>query len=234
MNNNVRDAADYEPFDYDAQTTAVMKCILNENSNCVDVGCHAGTFLDEILNLAPGGTHFGFEPIPDLYRNLKDKYAQYANVTIYGYALSDSSGETSFQHVISNKAYSGIKQRRYDRPNETIEEIKVTMQCLDDIVPKDLPIHFIKIDVEGAELQVLKGAIRTIQRYKPVIVFEHGLGAADHYGTKPEDIYELLVTQCGLHISLMTSWLKGEKNLSEIEFSEQFNTGKNYYFMAHK
>ena len=67
-------------------------------------------------------------------------------------------------------------------------------------MPKDFPIHFMKIDVEGAELQVLRGAIQTILKYKPVIVFEHGLGAADHYGTKPEDIYDFLVSECGLSI----------------------------------
>lgn len=231
--NTILDVVDYESFDYDAQTTAVMKCILSKNSNCVDVGCHAGVFLDVVLNLAPNGTHLGFEPIPDLYRNLKEKYAVYADVSIYNYALSDSSGEASFQHVVTNKGYSGLKKRTYSGLNDTIEEIRVTTQRLDDIVPKDLPINFIKIDVEGAELQVLRGAVQTIRKYKPVIVFEHGLGAADHYGTKPEDVYELLTIQCGVRISLMQDWLKGGNTLSRAEFVEQFTQGKNYYFMAH-
>jgi FkbM family methyltransferase len=234
MDSKFDDTSDYEPFDYDKQTIAVMKRVLTKSSNCVDVGCHTGSFLDIILQLAPYGIHLGFEPIPDLYRKLKDKYSKYAHVTIYGYALSDTSGETSFQHVIMNKAYSGLKKRRYDRPNESVEEIKVNIERFDNMVPKDLHMDFIKIDVEGAELQVLRGAMQTIRTYKPVIVFEHGLGAADHYGTKPEDIFDLLTTQCGLRISLMMSWLKGGNTLSRVDFSEQFNTGKNYYFMAHQ
>jgi FkbM family methyltransferase len=234
MNSKFDDTSDYEPFDYDKQTIAVMKRVLTKSSNCVDVGCHAGSFLDIILHLAPYGTHIGFEPIPDLYRKLKDKYSKYPHVTIYSYALSDATGETSFQHVTTNKAYSGLKKRRYDRPNESVEEIKVNMERFDNIVPKDLQKDFIKIDVEGAELQVLRGAMETIRTYKPLIVFEHGLGAADHYGTKPEDIFDLLTTQCGLRISLMMSWLQGGNTLSRVEFSEQFNTGKNYYFMAHR
>jgi hypothetical protein len=127
-----------------------------------------------------------------------------------------------------------MKKRKYDKPNETVEEIRVTMTRLDDIVSKDLPIHFIKIDVEGAELQVMRGAMSTIRKYKPTIVFEHGLGAADCYGTTPEDIYDLLATQCDLRISLMTRWLSGKEPLSRKEFSEEFNSGRNYYFMAHR
>lgn len=234
MDSKFNDTSDYEQFDYDKQTIAVMKRVLIANSNCVDVGCHAGSFLDIILQLAPYGMHIGFEPIPDLYRKLKKKYFKYSQVTIYSYALGDASGETSFQHVTTNEGYSGLKKRRYDRPNESVEEIKVNIECFDNIVPKDLQIDFIKIDVEGAELQVLKGAMQTIRTYKPVIVFEHGLGAADFYGTKPEDVFDLLTSECGLRISLMMSWLKGGSTLSRVEFIEQFNSGQNYYFMAHR
>jgi FkbM family methyltransferase len=234
MNDNSKDTVVFDPHDYDNQTIAVMQRSLKNNSNCIDVGCHAGSFLDVILRLAPNGAHMAFEPLPDLFSVLKDKYAKYPNVALYDYALSNVSGETNFQHVTTNKGFSGLKKRKYDRPNETIEEIKVKMAPLDTLVPKDSPIHFIKIDVEGAELQVLQGAIHTIRKYRPVIIFEHGLGAADHYGTKPEDVYDLLTAECGLNISLMLNWLNGGKNLNKEEFSYQFNNGKNYYFMAYR
>lgn len=45
-----------------------------------------------------------------------------------------------------------------------------------------------KIDVEGSELQVLRGAARVIRRDQPVIVFEDGRGAADLCGTRPDDV----------------------------------------------
>lgn len=81
---------------------------------------------------------------------------------------------------------------------------------------------------------MLQGGVETIRRCQPTIVFEHGLGAADHYGTKPEQIFELLVAQCGLKIYLMASWLKSRaaSPLSLHEFQEQFWSGANYYFMA--
>ena len=87
--------------------------------------------------------------------------------------------------------------------------------------------------MEGAELEVLQGSINTIIREKPVIVFEHGMGASDCYGTKPKDIYEVLVNQCGLKISLMSRFLKKEQPFSLSQFEEQFYKQKNYYFIAY-
>jgi hypothetical protein len=87
--------------------------------------------------------------------------------------------------------------------------------------------------VEGAELQVLKGAVKTIRRNKPVVVFEHGLGASDHYGTTPEDVHDLLVKDCGLHVSLLGRWLRNEGPLTKEEFSNQYYQRLNFFFMAY-
>jgi hypothetical protein len=65
-----------------------------------------------------------------------------------------------------------------------------------------------KVDVEGAELQVFKGTVQTIKRSRPLIVFEHGLGAADYCGTAPEILYDLLGGDCGLRLFLMEDWLE--------------------------
>ena len=57
----------------------------------------------------------------------------------------------------------------------------------------------IKIDVEGAELQVLEGAKRTITQHKPTVIFEHGASTAAYYGTLPSAIFKLL-SDAGLRI----------------------------------
>lgn len=215
---------------YDKQTVAVMKRSLSRGSNCVDVGCHSGQILKEILRFAPAGTHYAFEPIQELYRGLVERYP---GVNVFDLGLSDTVGKTSFQYVTDAPAYSGFRRREYDRPRVSIEEIEVKTDLLDNIIAEDFPVHFIKIDVEGAELQVLRGAIDTIRRNKPIIVFEHGLGGADFYGTTPEEVYDLLSAQCGLCLSLMESWLRNEEPLSREEFADQFYQHINYYFIAH-
>ena len=100
------------------------------------------------------------------------------------------------------------------------------------MIPPGTRIDFVKIDVEGGELHVLRGATKTLHRWKPVVIFEHGLGAADYYGASPEELWTLL-DECGLGTSLMERWLRGEPALTRDEFVEQFRTGRNYYFMAH-
>ena len=219
---------------YDIQTFEIMKRVLKDNSNCIDVGCHEGSILKEILFLAPKGNHFAFEPIPKMYKGLLESFGNFKNVHIHDLALSDIEGETSFQYVVNHPAYSGLRNRKYPQLEEKIQEIVVKINLLDNIIPDDNPIHFMKVDVEGAEYLVFKGAVKILSRYKPVIVFEHGLGAADYYGTDSDDIYELLVLQCGLRLFLMADWLKDSQKapLTQQAFCEQFRKGKNYYFMA--
>jgi FkbM family methyltransferase len=220
---------------YDRETTAVMRRVLRRDSNCVDVGCHLGFVLKEMLRVAPEGVHYAFEPLPDFYQHLVNSYPaeSYPNIRVYELALSEVAGETSFQNVVTRPAYSGLEPRRYDHEDVCIEQIKVRTDLLDNVIPPRLPIRFIKIDVEGAELQVLKGAVKTIRRNKPVVVFEHGLGASDHYGTTPEDVHDLLVKDCGLHVSLLGRWLRNEGPLTKEEFSNQYYQRLNFFFMAY-
>lgn len=220
--------------DSDAQTMAVMERVLERRSNCIDVGCHKGLILDVMLRLAPQGRHFAFEPLPDLFAGLQRKYAAAANLSLHEVALSDSVSEATFQHVVSNPGYSGLLRRRYDRPNEDVAEITVRLARLDDIVSAATPIRFVKIDVEGAELQVLRGATAMLRRDRPFVVFEHGQGAADCYGTRPEHVFDLFA-ECGLHLSLMNDWLApgGKQTLSRDAFIDQFDASRNYYFLAH-
>jgi len=220
---------------YDAQTIEVMRRVLKRNSNCIDVGCHEGSILREILRFSPEGTHFAFEPIPILSEGLKQSFGNMSNVRIHEIALSDTAGESTFQHVVTNPGYSGLRKRRYDRPNEKLQPILVRTGLLDEIIPENTPIHFMKVDVEGAELLVFKGAEKTIGKNRPVIIFEHGLGAADYYGTGPDDIFDLLTNKCGLRLYLMSDWLENPESrpLSKDSLSRQFLEGKDYYFMAH-
>ena len=82
-------------------------------------------------------------------------------------------------------------------------------------------------------MQVLKGALGTIRKNKPVIVFEHGLGASEYYNTHPEDVYDLLVKECGLNVSLLKAWLRNERSLTKEEFADHYYRHIDYYFMAH-
>jgi hypothetical protein len=73
-----------------------------------------------------------------------------------------------------------------------VERVSVRTERLDDVLADGPPPALIKIDVEGAELGVLKGAVETLQRHRPHVLFEHGAGGADLYGTTPVEVFDLL------------------------------------------
>lgn len=218
---------------YDRLTERVISKVCHAESNCADVGCHKGEILDLFLAAAPQGRHFGFEPIPLLFQNLKAKYADRANCHFFDIALSNKQGTSSFNYVVSNPSYSGLLKRRYDRPNEEDTQITVRTEKLDDVWPADLRLDVLKIDVEGGEQMVLEGARETLIRWKPTVIFEHGLGASDIYGSTPEQVFALLES-CGLHIYLLENFLVQGAPLDAAGFAKQFYGRCNYYFVASK
>ena len=215
---------------YDRFTKEIMKKNIDKNHNCIDIGCHKGEILNIILKYAPNGKHYAFEPIPYLFEELTKKYADRA--TICPYALSDTPGFSTFQFVKNAPAYSGIKKRKYDISNPEIEEINVELKTLDELIPADEKIHFLKIDVEGGEFGVIKGAKELLKRNKPTILFECGKGASDYYGTNPLDLYIFITNEIGLQIFTLKSYMKDNLPLTAVDFEKCFNTNSEYYFVA--
>lgn len=216
-------------YRYDAETIEIIKK-LGTSANCIDVGAHKGDILTDILRYCPQGKHFAFEPLPHLFQELKKNYSGKCNV--YPYALSDENGTTQFNYVITNPAYSGILKRKYDRPVEEDTLITVEKRKLDDVIPAAIPIHFIKIDVEGAEFGVVKGASRILSHYKPMIIYEQGKGGSDIYGTEPAVFFDYM-SSFGYKISLMDYYLRGALPFSKEEYCFQFEKGYNFYFIAY-
>ncbi|MBL7717191.1 MAG: FkbM family methyltransferase [Flavipsychrobacter sp.] len=217
---------------YDKQTLQIIKKVCNASSNCIDVGAHKGEVLDQILKFAPKGTHFAFEPIPSLYEGLKEKYRSLPNCRIHDIALSNNKGTSTFNYVVSNPSYSGLVKRKYDRDNEQDTQITVKTDLMDDVIPAGTKIALVKIDVEGGELLVMEGARRVLSENKPIVIFEHGLGASDFYGSTPEKLYQLLAG-CGLKISRLKDWLSGDNPLSLQQFQDIYSKNSEYYFVAH-
>jgi FkbM family methyltransferase len=185
-----RDALDRRSLDL------LLAFCLREDSNCVDVGAHSGVVLAEMVRRAPRGKHIAYEPLPHLAAQLAEAYPQ---VDVRSAAVSDEEGEATFFHVREEPEGSGLKPRDWKERAE-VEELRVRVDRLDSALSPDYVPHLIKIDVEGAEGQVIAGAMTTLTRHRPIVVFEHGLGGSDYYGNYPARIYDLLVGQAGMRI----------------------------------
>jgi FkbM family methyltransferase len=215
---------------YDLQTKKII-LRLPSDANCIDVGCFKGEILDHMLKAAPRGQHFALEPIPGLFAALERKYTDQKSCTLLNYAASNTAGTASFNHVISNPSYSGLKKRDYDKPNEQDRSIEVKTERLDALIPEGLPIHLIKIDVEGAELLVLEGAERIIRTYRPIVIFEHGLGASEHYGAGPEQIFAYFAEK-NMQVNNLGRFLKKKPGLAKEEFQRQYEEREEFCFVA--
>jgi len=211
----LRDSRSHNELQEMKEIRRVIAKVVSSDSNCVDVGSNKGHILRDILRYAPHGRHFAFEPIPDLAQYLRQRFPR---VILFEIALSDRSGEAHFCHVVTRPGRSGFRRQKYPRPNEIVREITVTTDTLDNIVPKKWPFRLIKVDVEGAELLVLRGGIQTLQRHRPYILFEHGKKFADTYGCTSEMIHDLLVKECGYKLSAVKDWLTQNRPLSRGEF----------------
>lgn len=217
---------------YHRQTVQIMTRVLGPATNCVVVGAGRGSLLAEVDRLAPRGRHFAYEALPPLAEGLARRYP---SVHVEQVAASDSSGEQQFYHVVSRPEYSGLRRLGTIPSGLTVHELRVRTEPLDDLLPADAQIHFIAIEVEGAQLQVLRGAEYVVQRWKPVIVFDYGTSAMLGYGTSPAMLWSLVVERYGLRISRLGDWLRRERPLTRGEFEANvgFQSGSEFRFLAH-
>ena len=132
----------------------------------VDVGAHIGSIVTEVLRNT-SATVIAIEAMPDKVAALRRKFP---GLIVHSCAVGESDGNVSFFVVPAASGYSSLIRS----PNSV--EITVPLRRLDDLVTES--VEMIKIDVEGAELGVLRGAERLIATSRPIIMFESGPGEA--------------------------------------------------------
>jgi FkbM family methyltransferase len=142
----------------------LLVALIKDDETFLDVGSHIGSVIAEVLYRRPQAKIAGFEAIPDKVAFLRRKFP---DVPIHSGALSDQTGQAVFFIDPVQSGFSGLATR----PNA--QEITVPLRRLDDLVEH---ADWMKIDVEGAELGVLRGADALVRRSSPTIMFESGPG----------------------------------------------------------
>ncbi|NBE82952.1 FkbM family methyltransferase [Micromonospora rubida] len=214
--------------DYDRLTVEIIERVCGRTAVSVDLGAGVGEITQHLVRVAPEGTHFAIEPLPALADELADRLP---SVTVVRAAAADTAGPHSYVHVVSNPGYSGLRQRPYDRPTETLREITVETVRLDDVIPTDVRVDLIKIDIEGGEVLALRGARDTLRRGRPVIVFEHGGDEVmREYGTTTDDLWSLLVEELSYQVFTLPAWLAGRRPLTRASLTTALEL--DWYFVA--
>jgi FkbM family methyltransferase len=181
-------------FDWEALLEADYVVLLSgrDGLGIIDIGGHAGRHSLAIQRKLNPSHLLIFEPLPAQRRSLETMFARHTNVSIYGSALGNRRGQSTFVVKKGAPEESGLLQRSFynDGNNDDLERIPVTIETLDHLnVP--FTVDYIKIDTEGGEIDILKGAANLLLRDAPIISVEYGPGGYDAYGYKPDTLFEL-------------------------------------------
>ena len=152
----------------------------NKNKSAIDVGVYRGVYSYEMSKYSK--IVHSFEPNPVIFKHINDNLKKISkNIILYNYALSDKNGTLELKIPIRNKKYGKDNFEEYylmgratvheKNKFQDYESFKINSKKIDDINFKN-KISFIKIDVEGHEIEVIDGAKLTIKRNKPTLLVE--------------------------------------------------------------
>jgi FkbM family methyltransferase len=145
---------------------------LKEDFVVFDIGANIGVFTCFAANVVKKGKVFAFEPVSFVFDLLKKNTREYDNVECYKVGLGSEIDEKEILIRQWAPGDSTIQDSPIDRPHQSFDlKEKIEILTLDSFVKeKNLrKIDFIKIDVEGYEIEVLKGGIETIKKFRPIL-----------------------------------------------------------------
>lgn len=154
--------------------------LLSKNKKCIlDIGANTGIFSIVAAEYNTKNAQiYGFEPIPriaDIY--VKNMQLNNISPKLIQSAVSDYSGNVTFYDMDSFDNQIGSLEQNHVRKHEHHKKLKpipVQVISIDDFIfSKNIEyLDLIKIDVEGVENKVLKGMIKSIQKFQPSIIIE--------------------------------------------------------------
>ncbi|MBL8054621.1 MAG: FkbM family methyltransferase [Nitrospira sp.] len=149
----------------------LLPALSDRAKTSIDIGAAAGVFSASLLPMSRDCV--AFEPRPAQAADMRAMFESVgASVRVESVALSDQTGTMPLRILVEDQGRSTIEADNYleDEDGSAREEIQVPVCRLDDYGFDG--VGFIKIDVEGHELSVLKGARATIVREQPTLLVE--------------------------------------------------------------
>jgi FkbM family methyltransferase len=171
--------------------TQLVRSLLEPADTVVDVGANLGEYtLIAARRVGPAGRVFAFEPHPGNNRLLTRSIETngLANVDVFPFALSDARGQAFLD--VSSGSHSGLA--RLTDSDGSGGNVAVACETLDTVRDRErIPrVALLKIDVEGFEPAVLRGAERTLTEDRPAVFFEANdlVASADGFASPAIDL----------------------------------------------
>ena len=189
---NTKDIIGWKIFffgEYELGTNRILKKHLKEDFTVIEAGANIGSETLIISKLLTKGKIYCFEPNPIVFERLKINISinELNNVAVYDIALGESDEPVHFNIYPKGFCNQGMSSKYLDTPQT--KKITVVQKTLDSFVIDNniRSVDFIKMDIQGAEIDLIKGSIETIKNFRPAILTE-----ADHYFSDIKVLYEMI------------------------------------------
>lgn len=172
---------------YEYEETQLVKKLVKSDSAVLDIGANIGYFT--LLMARQAKRVYSFEPEPRNFQTLQKNIElnNIKNAKLYNAAVTETSGTSTLYLCDSNRGMHRIYQSDWCKEGTThVKTIRI-----DDIVDH---ADFIKIDVEGSELGVLKGMRKLLKERKSTVLMEFHPPSIIEYGAQPADIYDFVTS----------------------------------------
>jgi FkbM family methyltransferase len=174
------DISDYQQYliYFDLQENSskpLLNYIPNKEGVIIDIGANIGQtslWIAQKFEKSKNIEIHAFEPYPDTFKALEKniKANSYKNIKIFNIALGSKDDEILMvQDCETNSGGFRVFSEKHNKDKKIIKVKQVTLDLLHEQI-KD--VFFIKIDVEGYEMEVLKGAVNILSKYKPTLFIE--------------------------------------------------------------
>jgi FkbM family methyltransferase len=210
---------------YETNETALISRVIKPSWTVIDAGANFGWYAIHFSRLVgEGGRVIAFEPVPESYMELAANLElnECKNLDLRNMALGNIDGAiTMFVPEIHLGA--GAASQFLDIG----KKIEVPMLKLDDFLEKQGidRVDFIKADIEGGELNLLRGAERLLSRCHPSILIEISDIHCKRFGHTPQDVIQFLTTR-----GYTGKYINEKGDLEAFEMASSFNG--NYFFSA--
>jgi len=181
---------------WDKSLIKLFYSLLPLHDECVvfDLGAQTGSFT-LLAKFFPNSTWYAFEPLEEAINTLKQniKFNNIQNVLVYQKAASNFCGKATLNMPSQDQwgcATIGDNPLRYP----IVEQRDVECITLDSFIEEHniKKVHFMKIDTEGAELLILHGAKKLIQRDHPILLLEYNETNMKQCHISTNDLHQFL------------------------------------------